>query len=84
MLLGKKPQSFYATYRAWYKKFHGHDVDMAPMPPFLPPSPSNFLYDPFSVDFENAPFMRECHGGKARSCLPGDGKGVAAEATAAT
>jgi hypothetical protein len=58
LLLGKRPQSFYAVYRAWYKRFHGHDIDMAPAPPFLPPSPSNFLYDPFSVDFEN-PFDSE-------------------------
>ena len=58
LLLGKKPQSFYAIYRAWYKKFHGHDVEMATVPPFLPPSSSNFLYDPFSVDFEN-PFDSE-------------------------
>ena len=57
LLLGKKPKSFYAVYRAWYKKCHGHDVDMAALP-FLPPSQSNFLYDPFAVDFEN-PFDAE-------------------------
>jgi hypothetical protein len=26
--------------------------------PFLPPSTSNFLYDPFSIDFDN-PFKAE-------------------------
>lgn len=57
LLLGKKPQSFYSVYRAWYKKCHGHDIEMAALP-FIPPSSSNFLYDPFAVDFEN-PFDSE-------------------------
>lgn len=57
LLLGKKPRSFYAVYREWYKKCHGHDVEMGILP-FIPPSLSNFLYDPFSVDFEN-PFENE-------------------------
>jgi serine/threonine protein kinase len=52
LLLGTKPQSFYSVYRAWYKKCHGHDVEMAALP-FIPPSQSNFLYDPFAVDFED-------------------------------
>ena len=52
LLLGKKPQSFYSVYRAWYKNCHGHDVEMATLP-FLPPSQANFLYDPFAIDFEN-------------------------------
>jgi len=54
VLLGKKPRSFYATYRAWYKKCHGHDVEMAALP-FIAPSASNFLYDPFGVELENDP-----------------------------
>jgi hypothetical protein len=56
LLLGKKPESYYSSYRAWYKKHHGHDVEMAPPPttsPFIPPSSSNFLYDPFAIDLEN-------------------------------
>jgi serine/threonine protein kinase len=57
LLLGKKPESYYASYRAWYKKCHGHDVEMASLP-FIPPSQSNFLYDPFAIDFEN-PFEGE-------------------------
>jgi len=57
LLLGKKPPSYYSSYRAWYKKCHGHDVEMATLP-FIPPSQSNFLYDPFAVDFEN-PFDGE-------------------------
>jgi len=52
VLFGKKPDSFYKTYRQWYKKSHNHDVEMGDLP-FLPPSKSNFLYDPFSIDFEN-------------------------------
>lgn len=54
VLLGKKPRSFYATYRAWYKKCHGHDVEMAALP-FIAPSTSNFLFDPFGVELENDP-----------------------------
>ena len=57
LLLGKKPRSFYAVYREWYKKCHGHDVEMSTLP-FAPPSTTDFLYDPFSVDFEN-PFGTE-------------------------
>ena len=44
-------------YREWYKKCHGHDVEMGALP-FAPPSTTDFLYDPFSVDFEN-PFEEE-------------------------
>jgi len=57
LLLGKKPQSYYSAYRSWYKKCHGHDVEMAALP-FIPPSQSNFLYDPFAIDLEN-PFDGE-------------------------
>lgn len=57
VLLGQKPDSFYSIYRGWYKKQHGHDIELATLP-FIPPSKSNFLYDPFSVDFDN-PFHAE-------------------------
>ena len=52
LLLGKKPQSYYSAYRAWYRKCHGHDVEMANLP-FIPPSQSNFLYDPFAIDLDD-------------------------------
>ena len=52
LLLGKKPKSFYAIYRAWYKKCHGHDAETAVLP-FIPPSQANFLYDPFAMNLEN-------------------------------
>lgn len=29
LLFGRKPESFYSVYRAWYKKNHGHDVEMS-------------------------------------------------------
>jgi serine/threonine protein kinase len=57
VLLGQKPDSFYNIYRTWYKRKHGHDIELAQLP-FIPPSQSNFLYDPFSVDFDN-PFNTE-------------------------
>ncbi len=57
VLLGQKPESFYAVYRRWYKKQHGHDIELSQLP-FIPPSASNFLFDPFSVDFDN-PFNVE-------------------------
>jgi hypothetical protein len=57
VLLGKKPDSFYSIYRSWYKKQHGHDIELSSLP-FIPPSKSNFLYDPFSIDFDN-PFSAE-------------------------
>lgn len=52
LLLGKKPESYYASYRAWYKKNHGFDVETAALP-FIAPSQSIFFYDPFSIDFDN-------------------------------
>jgi serine/threonine protein kinase len=57
VLLGQKPESFYAIYRGWYKKCHSHDIELSNLP-FIPPSASNFIYDPFSVDFDN-PFKLE-------------------------
>jgi len=57
LLLGQKPDSFYSIYRGWYKKQHGYDIELAQLP-FIPPSSSNFLYDPFSIDFDN-PFKAE-------------------------
>lgn len=57
VLLGQKPDSFYSIYRGWYKKHHGHDIELGTLP-FIPPSKSNFLYDPFSVDFDN-PFRAD-------------------------
>lgn len=52
LLLGRKPESFYSVYRAWYKKCHGHDIEIGTLP-FIPPSESNFMYDPFAFDFNN-------------------------------
>lgn len=52
LLFGRKPESFYSIYRTWYKRQHGYDVDLATLP-FIPPSSSNFLYDPFTVDVDN-------------------------------
>jgi serine/threonine protein kinase len=58
LLIGKEPESFYSTYRRWYKKQHGgYDVELSPLP-FIAPSASNFLYDPFSSDIED-PFNKE-------------------------
>ena len=58
LLLGKKPESFYSVYRRWYKRQHSnHDVELSPLP-FITPSTSNFLYDPFSIDFDN-PFSNK-------------------------
>lgn len=51
LLFGKKPASYYQVYRDWFKKSHGNDVEMQSLP-FIPPSQRNFLYDPFSIDFE--------------------------------
>jgi serine/threonine protein kinase len=55
LLLGKKPKSFYATYRDWYKKSHGIDLDEQDTATgnFIRPSKKNFIYDPFGFDFEN-------------------------------
>ena len=57
VLLGQKPESFYSIYRAWYKMKHDYDIELASLP-FIPPSQSNFIYDPFSIDFDN-PFNSE-------------------------
>jgi serine/threonine protein kinase len=51
LLFGKKPKSFYSIYRDWLKRCHGLDTQNLSLP-FTPPSQSNFLYDPFSIDFE--------------------------------
>jgi serine/threonine protein kinase len=54
LLFGRKPESFYSAYRHWYKKCHGHDIEMADSQmPFIPPNQNNFIYDPFAFDFEN-------------------------------
>ena len=52
VLFGKRPKSYYACYREWYLKSHGHDVELANLP-FIPPSSKNFIYDPFNIDFDN-------------------------------
>jgi hypothetical protein len=52
IMFGKKPESFYATYKRWYRKSHDHDIELGTLP-FIPPSIQNFLYDPFSIDFDN-------------------------------
>lgn len=52
VLFGKKPISYYRVYRKWYIKSHGHDVEHSNLP-FIRPSPKNFIYDPFSLDFDN-------------------------------
>lgn len=57
LLIGKKPDSFYQVYRQWYKKQHGHDIELGTLP-FIPPSKSNFLYDPFSVNIDD-PFSND-------------------------
>ena len=57
LLLGKKPSSYYSVYRAWHKKRYGKDVEVGTLP-FDAPGESEFLYDPFAVNFEN-PFDAE-------------------------
>jgi len=52
VLFGKKPASYYKVYREWYLESHGHDVELSNLP-FIPPSAKNFIYDPFSLDFDN-------------------------------
>ena len=52
VLFGKKPVSYYKVYRDWYMRSHKHDVEMSNLP-FIRPSPKNFIYDPFSLDFDN-------------------------------
>lgn len=51
VLFGRKPASYYRIYKEWFKKSHNGEVEMQSLP-FVPPSQRNFLYDPFSVDFE--------------------------------
>jgi serine/threonine protein kinase len=58
ILLGRQPESFFSVYKRWYKRQHGgYDIELSPLP-FIPPSSSNFLYDPFSIDFDN-PFSKK-------------------------
>jgi hypothetical protein len=52
ILFGRKPTSYYQTYKNWLLKTHSIDSDLGNLP-FTPPSKSNFIYDPFSIDFEN-------------------------------
>jgi serine/threonine protein kinase len=52
ILFGRKPKSFYKVYREWFMRHHGQDVQKANLP-FKPPSYSSFIYDPFTIDFEN-------------------------------
>lgn len=52
VLFGRKPSSYYKVYRDWYLKSHKHDVELSNLP-FVPPSAKNFIYDPFSLDFDN-------------------------------
>lgn len=56
LMFGRKPVSYYAIYRQWLKRTHNKDVELGNLP-FTRPSSSNFIYDPFSIDFEN-PFDR--------------------------
>lgn len=56
LMFGRRPVSYYAIYRHWLKKTHNKDVELGNLP-FTKPSSSNFIYDPFSIDFEN-PFER--------------------------
>ena len=55
-MFGRKPVSYYQIYRQWLLKNHQIDAEMGTLP-FIPPSSSNFIYDPFSIDFEN-PFEK--------------------------
>ncbi len=64
LLFGRKPESLYSIYRAWYKKRYCSDVELTQMP-FVPPSQSNFLYDPFTIDFDNPFEMEEFSMGEA-------------------
>ena len=69
VLFGKKPASFYKIYKDWFKNTHGADIENKNLP-FIPPSSRNFIYDPFSIDFE-CPFDKvdyeEIIGKKARN-----------------
>lgn len=52
ILFGKEPASYYKVYREWYMQSHGKDLEHQVLP-FTPPSAKNFIYDPFSIDFDN-------------------------------
>lgn len=52
LIFGRKPVSYYQVYRQWLLKTHQVDADLGQLP-FTPPSSANFIYDPFSIDFEN-------------------------------
>jgi serine/threonine protein kinase len=52
VLFGKNPASYYKVYREWYMRSHGHDVEISNLP-FIRPSNKNFIYDPFSIDFDS-------------------------------
>lgn len=52
LMFGRRPISYYTIYRKWLKKTHNKDVELGNLP-FTKPSNSNFIYDPFSIDFEN-------------------------------
>lgn len=56
LIFGRKPVSYYSTYRQWLLKAHQTDAEMGNLP-FTKPSSRNFIYDPFSIDFEN-PFEK--------------------------
>ena len=51
VLFGKKPASYYKIYRDWFRNAHNSDVEIQNLP-FIPPSHKNFIYDPFSINFE--------------------------------
>ena len=52
ILFGRKPVSYYQVYKQWLLKAHQIDAEMGTLP-FVRPSNANFIYDPFSIDFEN-------------------------------
>ena len=52
LMFGRKPVSYYSVYRQWLYKAHNQDAEIGSLP-FIRPSASNFIYDPFSIDFEN-------------------------------
>lgn len=39
-------------YKNWISKAHNIDTEKENLP-FIPPAKTNFIYDPFSIDFEN-------------------------------
>ena len=52
ILFGREPASYYKVYRDWFLQSHGKDLEHQVLP-FTPPSAKNFIYDPFSIDFDN-------------------------------